>query len=1030
MSYPVTLRSLILWEALVTRLLSLLLASALSASVGQAYAQPLAGKKPIVPVPNRNIKTPLSAEEERKHFLVPDGFEVELVAAEPTIINPITMALDEQGRLYVSESHTYRYGPSGSPVKPYRNPVVRLDPLPGGKGYQRVVVADGFDDPVMGIAIRGGKLWLTANNYLYQYDLAEDGTATNRRTLLTDKNKAWNPFGMFVIEWGPDGLLYMSVGNHGIDIGGPTNRVGGRGSSGIVCRMKPDGSELERLVHGLRVPYSFEYDPFGQLWLLSNGEGNPDRFVRVIEGVDYHCYSRSGADNAWLAGEHPLAPPCFELGRGASTQLVRYYGAAFPADYQGSLLGCNWGAHGFNGPNRAVLRFVPNERGQIVRTEGFVANADPHFRPSHIVVDPDGNLLICDWYGRDDESDLTGRIWRVKYTGKDRPRVEHELASARWGEDNYTLSALGSPHHLVREKAIETLLAQGPKKIAKLAGHAATAKEPLGAANALWVLARVGTEKATAALASGAKHPDWRIRRLSVNLLRRYQVPAAADVARQLASDPDPAVRVEAALARGEPAQIRTALLDALHHGAAGDVHLRYEAAWHLARHAQGDTFAGLLKEESSDLRLAGLIALDVACFENFPSRTQALETVARALGEESRAEDLDHLLTLARLNWDATLTPGLVKLLTRTDVSVSATARTLLLLRGKGVNLQPSTLVTARKRFLDAVDRGTFRLTSAADAALYLEFLEAEGPTESGLKQLGRQLTDGTGEARSMAHALARKFGSKAAPLADALWPRLLEERTRPEERVELLATLSQLDAKPAPERWEKLLTARHVGVRTEAVRSWRAFKGRPEMVAVLAQSAPSLAKESPALAEDLAAVFTHLEVDPAKLGLIVPDRSRDALGDETLAALPKLPAAERQWRALAGRLVFERNACAKCHTTVNQDTPLAPSLKAVAKGQKPEYLVESVLYPSKVIKTGFETELIVTTQGKTHTGLVKDAGAELLILNAESEVRISKKDVEKRSVQKQSLMPEGQEKQMSRSEFLDLIVYLQSLR
>ncbi len=69
---------------------------------------------------------------------------------------------------------------------------------------------------------------------------------------------------------------------------------------------------MERLVHGLRVPYSFEYDPFGQLWVLSNGEGNPDRFVRVIEGVDYHCYSRPAVDNTWLAGNHPLAPPVFE----------------------------------------------------------------------------------------------------------------------------------------------------------------------------------------------------------------------------------------------------------------------------------------------------------------------------------------------------------------------------------------------------------------------------------------------------------------------------------------------------------------------------------------------------------------------------------------------------------------------------------------------------------------------------------------------------------------------------------------------
>src|SRR5580700_9562062 len=101
------------------------------------------------------------------------------------------MVLDDKGRIIVSESHTYRYGPPGSPIKPFANPVIRLDP-DGKGGFTRTLVADGFADPVMGIAVKPGKLWLTANNYLYQYDLREtppaerkkgEGVAVNRRTL-------------------------------------------------------------------------------------------------------------------------------------------------------------------------------------------------------------------------------------------------------------------------------------------------------------------------------------------------------------------------------------------------------------------------------------------------------------------------------------------------------------------------------------------------------------------------------------------------------------------------------------------------------------------------------------------------------------------------------------------------------------------------------------------------------------------------------------------------------------------------------
>src|SRR5438552_18996625 len=122
---------------------------------------------PVAAQPGKpKVDKRLSPQEQLKHFTVPKDFQVELVAAEPMVINPVTMTVDEQGRIYVSESHTYRYGPSGSPVKPYANPIVRLERQTGG-GLKRTLVADGFEDPAMGLAIRDGKLWVTANNFLY-----------------------------------------------------------------------------------------------------------------------------------------------------------------------------------------------------------------------------------------------------------------------------------------------------------------------------------------------------------------------------------------------------------------------------------------------------------------------------------------------------------------------------------------------------------------------------------------------------------------------------------------------------------------------------------------------------------------------------------------------------------------------------------------------------------------------------------------------------------------------------------------------
>jgi putative heme-binding domain-containing protein len=1017
-------------------------------------------------VADAKIKAQQKAEDQVKNFILPEGFEIELVASDPLVINPVTMAVDEQGRIYVSESHTYRYGPSGSPIKPYANPLVRLDPIkpqPGvpatGARYKRVLIADGFDDPVMGIAVKGDKLWVTANNYLYTYDLPATpegeslspggsqpltpnpspqrgeggkkpaGLATNKKTIVIDKNKAWNPFGMFVLEWGPDGMLYMSVGNHGMDLQGPDGKITSRGGSGIIVRMNPDGSKMERLVQGLRVPYSFEMDPFGQLWLLSNGEGNPDRFVRVIEGVDYHCFSRSGVDNVWLAGNHPLAPPCFELHRGAHTQLMRYYAAAFPKAYQGSLLACNWGSHGFPGLNRGIFRYVPDERNNITHKEPFVMCSDPYFRPSHIFLDPDGNLLIADWYGRDDESDLTGRIWRVKYTGKEpRPEVKHRLDSPEWTDFNYALSALGSPHHLIRERAMRELTPKAGKEsfACLLSGHAEGAKEPLGAANALWALVRNNGALAQAGLQGGLLSPDWRVRRLAHNSLRRFNVsPELPPYA--FPKDNDPAVRIAQALRLKDDRARFQSLHSSLESGAAADPHLRYEAAWHLAKDANEERLLPLLSSPNPDVQMAALIAIDVACYENMPTKKAALAALGKALNTPGKL-DLTLALQVAQLNGDASLAPALEKLVARHDVPVGVIAKGLLVLKSKTGSFGSAASGKAGKRFVEAVEKGAIKVTTPGDQLLLFEFLEMEGPTDFALKQIAGQVYSGQPQTRSAALLLARKFGPKSGRVAGTLWPGVLNPKTKADDAADLLATLAAIETPPNADKWQQLVLGPNRLLRTDAVRWWRTFKGQPRMLEFLEKQAPELVKDDPALRDDLGAVFRHLGV---KSSIDVPDPETDkaALTKLSLDVLAKMPAAEKTTRAVLGKQVFERTGCTRCHTTATQTTPLAPSLKGIA-AQKVDYLIESVLYPSKVIKTGFETERIVTKDGRMLTGLVKEDGAFLRVLNLDQDVRIAKTAVEERHLQKISVMPEGQESLMSRREFVDLMAYLGTLK
>lgn len=981
-------------------------------------------------VSNNKITSYRPASEEIEQFQLPEGFAIELVAAEPLIINPVCLALDERGRMYVSESHTYRYGPKGSPVAKPSNPIVRLDPTPDG--YRRVLVAEGFDDPVMGMLVRGGKLWAAANNLLYRFDLqdGQEPLGTNRTLLVEDKNKAWNPFGMFVLEPGPEGLVYLSVGNHNIDLRGPTNTATGRGSSGIVVRMNEDGSNLERLVHGLRVPYSFEFDPFGQLWLLSNGEGNPNRFVRVIEGVDYHCYSRPAASNEWLAGRHPLAPPCQELPRGACTQLLRYYSAAYPAAYQGSLLLDNWGAHGFAAPNRTIFRYIPDARNDITAKEEFLVCRDPHFRCSHVLYDPDGNLLIADWYGRDDESDQTGRIWRVVYRGADKPRVEHTLDSPQWRETTYAIAALGSPHHAIRHKATDEL-ARRPEATAALTKHAASSDSAIGAAQALWTLVRLNTPEARRGLADGAKHADWRVRRLALQLVQRFDGTAADALAQSLARDADPAVRVSAAVARKSPADTRTDLLAALDAGAAADAHLRYEAAWHLARTADAASLQRVLASDDANVRLAGLIALDVALYEKFDTADAALQSLLAALADP-RQLDLQLVLEIARLNRSAEMAAPLQALLARTDATPAMTGQALLLLRSIPGQGSAQIGEAAAQRFLAAVAAGEVSLKSSDDVLTMLRLLPSSQPSAFALQSVQARLNDNNTAVREQAHALARGYGRSAASLAPTIWSRLLGSSKTPlADRLALLTTLLEIEAEPDAERWSQLWNDPDAGLVADAVRSFRRFADRPDQMPAQAKrllaAAPELLKKHPDLSEDLSLALVALKADGlevAMLKLAVPSATVEARRAATLAG------AVTPHGAALGRRVFERAGCVKCHTTVSDVTLRAPSLKGIGKAQKREYLVESLFEPSKTIKTGFEIETVVTTSGKVHNGLVKDEGDALRIITVDGEVRVSKKDVDERQVQKKSLMPDGLHQGLSQSELNDLIAYLASLQ
>src|ERR1051326_7746336 len=127
---------------------------------------------------------PLSPEEAQKRFVVPDGFEVRLFAAEPDVINPVAMTWDERGRLWVLELYEYPLGAAPG-TKPRDRIKILEDTDNDGRADKVTVFADGLN-LATGLALGYGGVYVgQAPDLLFLQDTNKDDKADTRTVLLT-----------------------------------------------------------------------------------------------------------------------------------------------------------------------------------------------------------------------------------------------------------------------------------------------------------------------------------------------------------------------------------------------------------------------------------------------------------------------------------------------------------------------------------------------------------------------------------------------------------------------------------------------------------------------------------------------------------------------------------------------------------------------------------------------------------------------------------------------------------------------------
>ena len=367
-----------------------------------------------------NITFGSETEKRFPPLTLPDGFEATLFACDPLVEYPSVIALGPHtGSLFAA--HDYM---TGLGVEIIRRDEVRLIEDSNADGYadRSTVFAGGFNS-IQGLAFHDDNVFVMHAPWLTRLrDTDGDGVADERHDLIEglglppeeNDNRLHCANGVVA---GYDGWLYLALGDRGCDVQRPE---GDRllFQQGGILRCRADGSDLHVFSTGLRNIYDVALDDELSVFVRDNENDGGDYMIRVCHcffgsdhGYPYHYYERP---------DEPM-PPLADLGRGSSAGGVSYNETAFPADYRDSLYFCEWG--------RGVVRYHKTRRSSSFErmTESDFAHGakdDPYgFKPTDLVIDYDGSMLISDWCDGQRPKRGRGRIYRVSCHETDGGRV-------------------------------------------------------------------------------------------------------------------------------------------------------------------------------------------------------------------------------------------------------------------------------------------------------------------------------------------------------------------------------------------------------------------------------------------------------------------------------------------------------------------------------------------------------------------------------------------------------------------------------
>jgi len=438
----------------------------------------------------RGDEPPRTGPETEKRFprlKVPSGLKATLFACDPLVAYPSAVALGPRpGSILVAVDYL-----TGLGEEIVRRDEIRLIEDTDGDGYadRSTVYARGLNS-IQGLTYHDGTAFVMHAPFLSALrDQDGDGVAEKRRDLLTGLGLApeSNPERLHCangIVAGHDGWLYLALGDHGCEVPRPEgDRLVLQG--GGILRCRPDGRDLHVFATGLRNIYDVALDEELNVFVRDNENDGGDYKIRLYD-------SFWGADHGYpyLYAERPAEAlrPLADLGLGSSAGGLCYLEAGLPPPFRGNLFFCEWG--------RAVMRCRPEPAGSsfaALEEIEFASGdaADPYgFKPTDLVVERDGSVIVADWADGQRPKRGRGRIYRI--AAADEARVAPRSRSPGTGASGWIAQLDSESYHerARAQAALERLELDGMAALRLAIGGQRLGAR--GRLHAIWALAHAG----------------------------------------------------------------------------------------------------------------------------------------------------------------------------------------------------------------------------------------------------------------------------------------------------------------------------------------------------------------------------------------------------------------------------------------------------------------------------------------------------------------------------------------------------------